>query len=95
VCSGRHDTVREENRTAEVIVRVDERAYAASAPHQLIAGLVEELPPVGADFPAEKRENWLNAARLIFSLLYGTTPVNEESAMNQHAPRNEVKGVNL
>jgi len=39
--------------------------------HPLLAGLMQELPSAGQDFPSAKREDWLRAAEVIFRLVYG------------------------
>jgi len=39
--------------------------------HQLIVGLIRELPPEGDEFPEEKRLDWLKAAEVIFDLVWG------------------------
>lgn len=39
--------------------------------HPLLAGLMQELPSQGQSFPCDKRGDWLNAAQVIFRLVYG------------------------
>jgi len=39
--------------------------------HPLIVGLIRALPSEGADFPEERRQDWLKAAGLIFDMLWG------------------------
>lgn len=39
--------------------------------HPLLTGLMQELPAAGQDFPSDKRQDWLNAAQVIFRLVYG------------------------
>ena len=39
--------------------------------HPLLDGLMGELPANGERFPAEKRKDWLDAAQVIFRLVYG------------------------
>ncbi len=39
--------------------------------HPFFQGLIEALPPPGADWPLAKREQWLETARNIFGLIYG------------------------
>jgi hypothetical protein len=44
--------------------------------HPFFRGLLDTLPDPGADWPLEKREQWLETARSIFALVY-TDPVEE------------------
>jgi hypothetical protein len=45
-------------------------APAAAGGHQLVQGLLRELPPVGAQWPAEKMAAWLELQRAVFNVLY-------------------------
>ena len=38
--------------------------------HPFIDGLLQTLPPIGSDWPATERMNWLNIASGVFRLLY-------------------------
>lgn len=38
--------------------------------HPFIAGLLKELPPEGAEWTTEERRKWLQAAAMIFDLIY-------------------------
>lgn len=53
---------------------------AAPALHPFFQGLLETLPPPGADWPRAKREQWLETARSIFALVY-TDPSEQRPAL--------------
>jgi hypothetical protein len=38
--------------------------------HLALRGLLNELPPVGAVFPDENRDEWIDAVVKLFALLY-------------------------
>jgi hypothetical protein len=46
--------------------------------HPLLAGLMHELPQEGEDFSPDKRRDWLDAAKIIFRLVYGKDDGGEE-----------------
>jgi hypothetical protein len=58
-------------------VATDEQARAGEevddlrGRHALIVGLVRALPPEDEKFPGDKRKDWLQAATVIFNLVYG------------------------
>jgi hypothetical protein len=43
--------------------------------HPFIAGLLKELPPEGAEWTTVERKKWLQAAAMIFDLIYKTGAV--------------------
>lgn len=42
--------------------------------HHFIRGLIEELPPIGSEWPREAREAWTAAALATFDLIYKASP---------------------
>jgi len=62
--------------------RTDVAGGQASVPpglHPFFQGLLDTLPEPGADWPRAKRDQWLETARSIFSLLY-RDPAEERGA---------------
>ncbi len=59
--------------------------YEAPSPggHQLIQGLLRELPPVGGTWQASKRDAWLELQRAVFNVLYTIEDGDPVSAPGQ------------
>lgn len=53
--------------------------------HPFFQGLFESLPEPGTDWPAAKREQWLETARNIFGLMYAD-PADAASAQPRAQP---------
>lgn len=51
----------------------------AGASHQLVQGLLRELPPVGARWPKEKQAAWLELQKAVFNVLYEITDAERPS----------------
>jgi hypothetical protein len=47
--------------------------------HPFIRGLLQTLPPQGAAWPAQRREQWLKTAANIFNLIYGDDEGGQKS----------------
>lgn len=52
---------------------------AAPGGHQLVQGLLRELPPVGARWPKDKMNTWLELQRAVFNVLYEITDATRPS----------------
>jgi len=57
---------RERERESEVMPALP----TAGASHQLVQGLLRELPPVGTHWPIEKMNAWLELQKAVFNVLY-------------------------
>lgn len=51
----------------------------AAGGHQLVQGLLRELPPVGARWPKAKLDAWLELQRAVFNVLYEITDAERPS----------------
>lgn len=50
----------------------------ASGQHPFIRGLIQELPPAGAEWPLAKRERWSRAALAAFDVIYELAPEDQK-----------------
>lgn len=55
--------------------------------HSLIQALVDQLPPVGTEWPMATRRKWFRAAEAILDLLYFPTPAPQQD----HQPTDGTK----
>lgn len=56
----------------------------AAMKHELIAGLIRELPAPGTAFPEDKQEAWFAIAKATFRLIYNTPNVADGSDVRLH-----------
>lgn len=62
------------------------RAEVPMGEHELIRGLVAQLPPEGQRFTPRQRRRWLEAAKLNLELIYAADDEDDEAAVLEPSP---------